>query len=62
MSDGHNLLLEVHQAAPMGPVDVAIPNAEEAERMMLMMHKNSAAYLNMNMNLTYLLSIRRGLQ
>jgi uncharacterized membrane protein YgcG len=45
MSDGHNLLLEVHQAAPMGPVDVAIPNAEEAERMMLMMHKNSAAYL-----------------
>ena len=45
MSDGHNLLLEVHQAAPMGPVDVAVPNAEEAERMMLMMHKNSAAYL-----------------
>jgi uncharacterized membrane protein YgcG len=45
MSDGHNLLLEVHQAAPMSPVDVVVPNAEEAERMMLMIHKNSAAYL-----------------
>jgi hypothetical protein len=45
MTDGHSLLAEVHQSTPMGPVDVAVPNAEEAERMMLMMHKNSAAYL-----------------
>jgi hypothetical protein len=45
MSDGHSLLDEVHQVTPMGPVDVVVPNTEEAERMMLMMHKNSAAYL-----------------
>lgn len=50
MSDGHNLLMEVHQAAPMGPVDVVVPNAEEAERMMLMMQKNAAAYLYFFLN------------
>jgi hypothetical protein len=45
MSDDHGLFEEVHQAEPMGAVDVSIPNCEEAERMMLMLHKNSAAYL-----------------
>jgi hypothetical protein len=45
MSDGHCLFEEVHQAHPMAPVDVAVPNAEEAERMMLMIQKNSAAFI-----------------
>eukprot|EP00956_Cyclotella_meneghiniana_P026377 scaffold56791_cov61-Cyclotella_meneghiniana.AAC.5 len=44
MSDGHTLFEEVHQAEPMAPVDVVVPNAEEAERLMLMIHKNSAAF------------------
>lgn len=44
MSDGHSLFEEVHQAFPMAPVDVAVPNAEEAERMMLMIQKNLAAF------------------
>ena len=44
MSDGHSLFEEVHQAFPLGAVEVAVPNAEEAERMMLMIHKNSAAF------------------
>jgi hypothetical protein len=44
MSDEHGLFEEVHQAEPMAAVDVAVPNCEEAERMMLMIHKNSAAY------------------
>jgi hypothetical protein len=43
MSDGHTLFEEVHQAEPMAPVDIVVPNAEEAERLMLMIHKNSAA-------------------
>ena len=29
----------------MGPVDVVIPNCEEAERLVLMMNKNIAAFL-----------------
>ena len=44
MSDGHTLFEEVHQAEPMAPVDVVVPNAEEAERLMLMIQKNSAAF------------------
>lgn len=44
MPDGHCLFEEVHQAAPMGAVDVAIPNCKEVKRMMLMIQKNSAAY------------------
>jgi hypothetical protein len=45
MSDGHHLFEEVHQAHPLAAVDVAVPNCEEAERMMLMMQKNPAAYI-----------------
>jgi hypothetical protein len=45
MSDGNPLFLEVHQADPMNAVDVVVPNCEEAERMLLMMNKNAAAYL-----------------
>jgi hypothetical protein len=44
MSDGHTLFEEVHQAEPMAPVDVVVPNAEEAERLMLMIQKNSVAF------------------
>eukprot|EP00956_Cyclotella_meneghiniana_P043422 scaffold269659_cov166-Cyclotella_meneghiniana.AAC.1 len=45
LSDGYNLFEEIHQADPMCPVDVVVPNIEEAERMMLMMQKNTAAFL-----------------
>eukprot|EP00956_Cyclotella_meneghiniana_P026325 scaffold56619_cov40-Cyclotella_meneghiniana.AAC.2 len=38
------LFMEVHQGQPMMPVDVVIGNWEEAERMMLMINKNPAAY------------------
>eukprot|EP00956_Cyclotella_meneghiniana_P018468 scaffold30756_cov39-Cyclotella_meneghiniana.AAC.6 len=45
LSDGYNLFEELHQAHPMAPVDVVVSNIEEAERMMLMMQKNSAAFI-----------------
>eukprot|EP00956_Cyclotella_meneghiniana_P025889 scaffold54940_cov39-Cyclotella_meneghiniana.AAC.1 len=45
LSDGYNLFEELHQAHAMAPVDVVVPNIEEAERMMLMMQKNSAAFI-----------------
>ena len=38
------LFMEVHQGQPMMPVDVVIGNWEKAERMMLMINKNPAAY------------------
>eukprot|EP00956_Cyclotella_meneghiniana_P000636 scaffold685_cov48-Cyclotella_meneghiniana.AAC.2 len=38
------MFLEIHQGAPMMPVDVVIGNCAEAERMMLMINKNPAAY------------------
>ena len=38
------LFLEIHQGAPMMPVDVVVGNCEEAERMMLMINKNPAAF------------------
>jgi hypothetical protein len=44
MSDGQPLFWEVHQAEPMCPVDVVIPNWPEAERLVLMMNKNVAAF------------------
>ena len=46
LSNGYNLFEEIHQADPMCPMDVVVPNIEEAERMMLMMQKNTAAFLN----------------
>eukprot|EP00956_Cyclotella_meneghiniana_P034609 scaffold106721_cov50-Cyclotella_meneghiniana.AAC.1 len=38
------MFLEIHQGAPMMPVDVVIGNCAEAERMMLMINKNPAAF------------------
>jgi hypothetical protein len=42
--DGLPLFCEIHQGEPMGPVDVVVGSYEQAERMILMMNKNSAAY------------------
>lgn len=44
MHDGHNLFEEVHQATPLGAVDMVVPNCEEAKRMVTMMNRNFAAY------------------
>jgi len=41
---GFPLFLEVHQGAPMGPVDVVVGDCEESERTLLMINKNPAAY------------------
>lgn len=41
---GFPLFLEVHQGAPMGPVDVVVGECEESERTLLMINKNPAAY------------------
>ena len=38
------LFLEIHQGEPMMPVDVVVGNCPEAERMLLMINKNPAAY------------------
>ena len=45
MMDGHSLLAEVHQQFALGAVDVVYPNCDEAERMILNMKKNVAAFL-----------------
>jgi hypothetical protein len=46
LSDGHQLIAEVHQASTLvGPVHIAIPNTPEAERMVIMMNKNFPAYV-----------------
>jgi hypothetical protein len=42
--DGLPLFCEIHQGEPMGPVDVVVGSYEQAERMILMMNKYSAAY------------------
>jgi hypothetical protein len=42
--DGLPLFCEIHQGDPMGPVDVVVGSYEQAERMVLMINKNSAAY------------------
>jgi uncharacterized membrane protein YgcG len=44
MSDGYRLFEEVHQAAPMGAVDVVVPNCAESEKMLMMINRNLAAY------------------
>jgi hypothetical protein len=41
---GFPLFFEVHQGAPMGPVDVVVGDCEESERMVLMINKNPAAF------------------
>ncbi len=46
MSDGHQVIAEVHQASLLvGPVHIVIPNSPEAERMVIMMNKNLPAYV-----------------
>ena len=45
MQDGHPIIAEVHQEDFCKPTYVIIPQAEEAERMIGMMHKNLAAFL-----------------
>ncbi len=46
MSDGHQLIVEVHQASLLvGPVHIIIPNSPEVERMVIMMNKNLPAYV-----------------
>ena len=41
LSDGHQLIAEVHQSDEiMGPVQAVIPNTPKAERMILMTNKN----------------------
>ncbi len=46
LSDGHQLIAEVHQSEEiMGPVQAVIPNTSKAERMILMTNKNVPAYI-----------------
>jgi hypothetical protein len=47
LSDGHQLIAEIHQeAGPMGKVQAVIPNSfPEAERMVGMLNKNFPAYM-----------------
>ena len=46
MSNGHQLIAEVHQASLLvGPVHIVFPNSPEAERMVIMMNKNLPAYV-----------------
>ena len=45
MQDGHPIIAEVHQEDYCKPAYVIIPQAEEAERMIGMMHKNLPAFL-----------------
>jgi hypothetical protein len=42
LSNGHQLIVEIHQAnGVMGPVQAVIPNTPEAEQMIVMMNKTS---------------------
>jgi hypothetical protein len=46
MSNGHQLIAEVHQASLLvGPVHIVFPNSPEVERMVIMMNKNLPAYV-----------------
>jgi hypothetical protein len=45
MQDGHPMITEVHQEDLCKPVYIVIPQAEEAQRMIGMMHKNLPAFL-----------------
>jgi hypothetical protein len=44
MENGSSLFGEIHQAGPMGNVEVVIPNTKEAEDMLVMMNKHFACY------------------
>jgi hypothetical protein len=46
MQDGHPIIAEVHQEDFCKPTYVIIPQAEEAEQMIGMMHKNLPAFLS----------------
>ncbi len=46
LSDGHQLIMEIHQAKePMTPVQAVIPNTLEAEQMIATMKKNFSSYV-----------------
>jgi hypothetical protein len=46
LSDGHQLIVEVHQSDEiLGPVQAVIPNTPKAEWMILMMNKNVPSYI-----------------
>ncbi len=46
LSNGHQLIVEIHQAnGVMGPVQAVVPNSPEAEQMIMMMNKNFPAYV-----------------
>ncbi len=46
LSNGHQLIAEIHQAnGVMGPVQAVVPNSPEAEQMIMMMNKNFPAYV-----------------
>jgi hypothetical protein len=46
LSDGHQLIVEIHQAKEsMAPVQAVIPNTPKAERMIAMMNKNFPSYV-----------------
>ena len=45
LSGGHSLFGEIHQENSLASVEVAIPNAPEAETMVAMMNKNIGAFL-----------------
>ncbi len=44
IQDGNPIITEVHQEDICAPMHVIIPHAEEAERMVCMMHKNLPAF------------------
>ena len=46
VSGGHPLFGKIHQENALASVDVAIPNAPEAETMVAMMNKNLGAFLS----------------
>ena len=45
LSDGHSLFAEIHQRVGAQSIEVVVPNTPEAETMIAMMNKNTAAYL-----------------
>jgi hypothetical protein len=51
MSDGHQLIAEIHPAKePMVPVQAVIPGTPKADRMIAMMKKNFPSYVGNVLN------------
>jgi hypothetical protein len=44
MNNGHSLIVEVHQRQILSPVEVVIPNTEEAETMIARMNQHLLAF------------------